>query len=219
MFIFLLIIFSQSDYRFHHYISYSSLEYFSQGDLAKKKIYPTLWWVNCFSNSMFLVALPYEDHVMHHCFWRSLRWLFRDGLLPDDTYFVGFARSELTVEDIKAACLPHMKVPGLEAVWCNIVDCLGCFFWKHCFCVSPQVTDGDTECLSAFFSKNSYLSGKHLDDTSFTQLDCHLSSLPGGADAHRLFYLALPATVYLHVSTNIRAHCMSRRSVSVMGTR
>uniref|UniRef100_A0AAQ4PE37 Glucose-6-phosphate 1-dehydrogenase n=1 Tax=Gasterosteus aculeatus aculeatus TaxID=481459 RepID=A0AAQ4PE37_GASAC len=184
MFIFLLIIFSQSDYRFHHYISYSSLEYFSQGDLAKKKIYPTLWW------------------------------LFRDGLLPDDTYFVGFARSELTVEDIKAACLPHMKVPGLEAVWCNIVDCLGCFFWKHCFCISPQVTDGDTECLSAFFSKNSYLSGKYDDDTSFTQLDCHLSSLPGGADAHRLFYLALPATVYLHVSTNIRAHCMSRRGWS-----
>uniref|UniRef100_G3P1A0 Glucose-6-phosphate 1-dehydrogenase n=2 Tax=Gasterosteus aculeatus aculeatus TaxID=481459 RepID=G3P1A0_GASAC len=127
----------------------------ASGDLAKKKIYPTLWW------------------------------LFRDGLLPDDTYFVGFARSELTVEDIKAACLPHMKV-----------------------------TDGDTECLSAFFSKNSYLSGKYDDDTSFTQLDCHLSSLPGGADAHRLFYLALPATVYLHVSTNIRAHCMSRRGWS-----
>uniref|UniRef100_A0A3B4UBY6 Glucose-6-phosphate 1-dehydrogenase n=1 Tax=Seriola dumerili TaxID=41447 RepID=A0A3B4UBY6_SERDU len=124
----------------------------ASGDLAKKKIYPTLWW------------------------------LFRDGLLPDDTYFVGFARSNLTVEDIKTACLPHMKV-----------------------------TDEESECLSAFFSKNSYLSGRYDDGGSFDQLNTHLSSLPGGGDANRLFYLALPPTVYHHVSTNIRAHGMSHK--------
>uniref|UniRef100_A0AAQ5ZYV3 Glucose-6-phosphate 1-dehydrogenase n=1 Tax=Amphiprion ocellaris TaxID=80972 RepID=A0AAQ5ZYV3_AMPOC len=62
----------------------------ASGDLAKKKIYPTLWW------------------------------LFRDGLLPDDTYFVGFARSNLTVEDIKAACLPHMKVVGLRFLLASV---------------------------------------------------------------------------------------------------
>ncbi|XP_060930243.1 glucose-6-phosphate 1-dehydrogenase-like isoform X2 [Limanda limanda] len=122
----------------------------ASGDLAKKKIYPTLWW------------------------------LFRDGLLPDNTYFVGFSRSNLTVENIKTACLPHMKV-----------------------------TDEESECLSAFFKKNSYLSGRYDDSSSFNQLSAHLSSLPGGADANRLFYLALPPTVYHHVSTNIRSHCMS----------
>uniref|UniRef100_A0AAQ5X8Z2 Glucose-6-phosphate 1-dehydrogenase n=1 Tax=Amphiprion ocellaris TaxID=80972 RepID=A0AAQ5X8Z2_AMPOC len=125
---------------------------FAQGDLAKKKIYPTLWW------------------------------LFRDGLLPDDTYFVGFARSNLTVEDIKAACLPHMKV-----------------------------TDEDSKCLSVFFSKNSYLSGRYDDGSSFDQLNNLLSSLPGGANANRLFYLALPPSVYHHVSANIRNHCMSHK--------
>ncbi len=40
----------------------------ASGDLAKKKIYPTLWF------------------------------LHRDGLIPEDTIFVGYARSELTVE-------------------------------------------------------------------------------------------------------------------------
>ncbi|XP_008316373.1 glucose-6-phosphate 1-dehydrogenase isoform X2 [Cynoglossus semilaevis] len=124
----------------------------ASGDLAKKKIYPTLWW------------------------------LFRDGLLPDNTYFVGFARSNLTVQNIKAECLPYMKV-----------------------------SDGDHECLSAFFSKNSYLRGRYDDGPSFDQLGTHMSSLPGGTDANRLFYLALPPTVYQHVSTNIRAHCMSSR--------
>lgn len=122
----------------------------ASGDLAKKKIYPTLWW------------------------------LFRDGLLPQHTYFVGFSRSNLTVEDIKTACLPYMKV-----------------------------TDEESKCLSTFFSKNSYLSGKYNDGSSFAQLNTHLSSLPGGADANRLFYLALPPTVYHNISTNIRAHCMS----------
>lgn len=80
----------------------------------------------------------------------------------------------------------------------------------------PQVTDEESECLSAFFSKNSYLRGRYDDDNSFAQLDAHLTSLPGGADANRLFYLALPPTVYHHVSTNIKAHCMSSKSVSVI---
>ncbi|CAN9516148.1 unnamed protein product [Ophioblennius macclurei] len=124
----------------------------ASGDLAKKKIYPTLWW------------------------------LFRDGLLPDDTLFVGFARSQLTVENIRTACLPHMKA-----------------------------TAADSESLSAFFGKNSYLSGRYDDDASFQRLSAHLASLPGGADAHRLFYLALPPSVYHHVSTNIRRHCMSSK--------
>ncbi|KAJ3586625.1 hypothetical protein NHX12_013021 [Muraenolepis orangiensis] len=122
----------------------------ASGDLAKKKIYPTLWW------------------------------LFRDGLLPENTYFVGFARSKLSVEDIKKACLPHMKV-----------------------------AEDEGECLSTFFSRNSYLSGRYDEGGSFSRLNAHLSSLPGGPTANRLFYLALPPTVYHHVSANIGTHCMS----------
>lgn len=79
----------------------------------------------------------------------------------------------------------------------------------------PQVTDEESERLSAFYSKNSYLRGRYDDNSSFAQLNAHLSSLPGGGDANRLFYLALPPTVYHHVSTNIQAHCMSHKSVSV----
>ncbi|XP_053704681.1 glucose-6-phosphate 1-dehydrogenase-like [Synchiropus splendidus] len=122
----------------------------ASGDLARKKIYPTLWL------------------------------LFRDGLLPDHTYFVGFARSKLSVEDILQACGPHMKV-----------------------------SDQDQESLSAFTGRNSYLSGSYDDGQSFQRLHQHLSSLPGGESSNRLFYLALPPTVYHSVCTNIRAHCIS----------
>uniref|UniRef100_A0A8C6PAH1 glucose-6-phosphate dehydrogenase (NADP(+)) n=1 Tax=Nothobranchius furzeri TaxID=105023 RepID=A0A8C6PAH1_NOTFU len=121
----------------------------ASGDLAKKKIYPTLWW------------------------------LFRDGLLPEQTYFVGFARSDLTVDAIHNACLPYLKA----------------------------------ERVSAFFSRNTYISGKYADDSSFTKLNTHILSLPGGSGANRLFYLALPPTVYHDVTKNISQHCMSTKSV------
>lgn len=51
-----------------------------QGDLAKKKIYPTLWW------------------------------LFRDNLLPAETIFYGYARSKLTIAQLRQQCEQYMKV-------------------------------------------------------------------------------------------------------------
>uniref|UniRef100_A0A4W4HLB3 Glucose-6-phosphate 1-dehydrogenase n=1 Tax=Electrophorus electricus TaxID=8005 RepID=A0A4W4HLB3_ELEEL len=124
----------------------------ASGDLAKKKIYPTLWW------------------------------LFRDGLLPEQTYFVGFARSDLTVDALRTACLPYMKVADTEA-----------------------------DRLEAFFIRNSYISGKYGDEVAFSNLHSHLLSLPGGAEANRLFYLALPPSVYLDVTKNIHRRCMSTK--------
>uniref|UniRef100_A0A4W6EZE8 Glucose-6-phosphate 1-dehydrogenase n=1 Tax=Lates calcarifer TaxID=8187 RepID=A0A4W6EZE8_LATCA len=98
----------------------------ASGDLAKKKIYPTLWW------------------------------LYRDGLLPEQTHFVGYARSDLTVDAIRTACLPYLKV-----------------------------TDTEAERLSAFFSRNTYISGKYADEASFAKLNTHILSLPGGTEANR----------------------------------
>lgn len=90
---------------------------FAQGDLAKKKIYPTLWWGGL--STLNVVSLDVTRLTNLFCFTapecgrHPSRWLFRDGLLPADTHFVGFARSDLTVEDIKTACLPHMKVEAV----------------------------------------------------------------------------------------------------------
>uniref|UniRef100_A0A3P9NJ27 Glucose-6-phosphate 1-dehydrogenase n=1 Tax=Poecilia reticulata TaxID=8081 RepID=A0A3P9NJ27_POERE len=110
------------------------------------------------------------------------RWLFKDGLLPEETYFVGFARSDLTVDAIRTACMPFM-----------------------------MVTETETERLSAFFARNTYISGKYADDASFSKLNAHMLALPGGPEANRLFYLALPPTVYHDVTKNIKQHCMSTK--------
>uniref|UniRef100_A0A8D0H3P5 Glucose-6-phosphate 1-dehydrogenase n=1 Tax=Sphenodon punctatus TaxID=8508 RepID=A0A8D0H3P5_SPHPU len=122
----------------------------ASGDLAKKKIYPTIWW------------------------------LFRDGLLPDDTYVVGYARSQLTVAEIRKQSTPYLKA-----------------------------TPEEQKKLDEFFSRNSYVSGKYDELGSFERLNAHLNRLHNGEKANRLFYLALPPSVYEPVTRNVRQTCMS----------
>ena len=82
------------------------------------------------------------------------------------------------------------------------------FYSLLMFCIH-QVEEDEGESLSTFFRRNSYLSGQYDDAASFSRLHAHLSALPGGGHANRLFYLALPPTVYHSVSANIGTLCMS----------
>ena len=122
----------------------------ASGDLAKKKIYPTIWW------------------------------LFRDGLLPEDTYIMGYARSRLTVADIRKQSEPFFKA-----------------------------TPEEKSKLEEFFARNSYVAGQYDDAASYERLDSHINALPQGTQTNRLSYLALPPTVYEAVTKNIHETCTS----------
>nr|KAG5711455.1 hypothetical protein BaRGS_025882 [Batillaria attramentaria] len=120
----------------------------ASGDLAKKKIYPTLWW------------------------------LFRDGLLPPKTYFIGYARSKLTIEDIQKNTLQYMKI-----------------------------RQGEEEKLKEFFKLNEYVAGGYDKPDGFAALD---KAIVNKGSCNRLFYLALPPSVYEAVTLNIKALCMAK---------
>ena len=178
------------------------------------------------------------------------RWLFRDGLLPEQTYFVGFARSQLTVDAIRTSCMPYLKVKldlRRNSSEGRLKDFIAdtCTYKEHdqtnlqmnnwnslltvhslllirfipllslciCFHSLTQVTDKDSDRLAAFFGRNTYISGNYGEESSFSKLDTHILSLPGGSMANRLFYLALPPTVYHDVTKNIKHCCMSTKSV------
>ena len=64
------------------------------GDLAKKKIYPTLWAI------------------------------YKSNLLPANTRFVGYARSKLSINDIREKCKPWFKVRIDYNVYKDIIDVL-----------------------------------------------------------------------------------------------
>ncbi|XP_068713345.1 glucose-6-phosphate 1-dehydrogenase-like [Montipora foliosa] len=128
----------------------------ASGDLAKKKIYPTLWY------------------------------LYKDDLIPKGTKIVGYARSELTVEKLRAKTEPFMKLK-----------------------------DGEKGKVSEFFKVCYYVQGPYNEESGFKKLNTELDKLGEGKDVvNRLFYLALPPSVFIDASENIKKFCMSSKGWS-----
>jgi len=131
----------------------------ASGDLAKKKIYPTLWA------------------------------LFRDKLVPEQTYFVGYARSNIEIKKfLSETCYKYMKV-----------------------------REGEEELYAEFVNRNYYLAGSYDNPESFAALNLEIlrvskiySNLP---ECNRIFYLALPPSVYTSVTQLLSHHCKAARSV------
>ncbi|XP_063234912.1 glucose-6-phosphate 1-dehydrogenase isoform X2 [Bacillus rossius redtenbacheri] len=124
----------------------------ASGDLAKKKIYPTLWW------------------------------LYRDKLLPKNTLFYGYARSKMTVEELRDKCHQYLKV-------------------------KPE----EKEAYEEFWKCNQYVSGNYDSRRDFELLNQALEGAVRGQVANRLFYLALPPSVFDQATVHIRNGCMASK--------
>ncbi|KAF5305134.1 hypothetical protein FQA39_LY09396 [Lamprigera yunnana] len=124
----------------------------ASGDLAKKKLYPTLWL------------------------------LYKDKLLPEKTTIYGYARSNLSISQIRENCKPYVKLLPNE-------DNLYEEFWKQ----------------------NHYISGLYDAKADFVKLNHALLTHERGSTGNRLLYLALPPTVYESVTYNIRETCMAKK--------
>lgn len=147
-----------------------------KGDLAKKKIYPTLWY------------------------------LFKEGLLPANTIFVGYARSKISVQNIKESSSKYLAFKS----------------------------EGDKQKLDTFWSRNYYVQGSYDKDPDFKHLNEELTILEDKAieshgkqangtaaeladsncqnviyEHNRLFYLALPPTVFNSSTELIKKYCWS----------
>ena len=59
---------------------------------------------------------------------------------------------------------------------------------------------------------NSYVSGTYDQGDGFEKLDAEVVRLnQKNGKAYRLFYLALPPSVYTSVTKNIHTHCMAQK--------
>ncbi|CAM6097982.1 unnamed protein product [Calypogeia fissa] len=128
----------------------------ASGDLAKKKTFPALFN------------------------------LFKQGFLPSDQVRVlGYARTELTNEDLRKRLRGYLKA-------------------------------SDPSVLEAFLKLVTYTAGGYDSTEGFQKLEKeivqHEETLhAGGASNQRLFYLALPPSVYPQVSTMIRQNNMTQQ--------
>ncbi|XP_054707895.1 glucose-6-phosphate 1-dehydrogenase-like [Uloborus diversus] len=124
----------------------------ASGNLAKKKIYPTLWA------------------------------LYRDELLPKNINIIGYARSNLTVADIKSGCCSYISK-----------------------------TDHESEKIGLFFRMNRYIQGLYDSSKDFRNLNDVISSLEKTPSANRIYYLALPPGLYTGVTSIIKEEGMSSK--------
>jgi len=135
----------------------------ASGDLAKKKIYPTLWW------------------------------LYRDDLLPVNTFFLGYARSKLDiVEYLTKTAYQYMKV-------------------------KPE----EKQLFDEFVKKNYYLAGSYDKDENFVELNQKILDISkehttpskenNNFECNRIFYFALPPSVYTSVSLFLSNYCKAKK--------
>jgi len=122
----------------------------ASGDLAKKKTFPALFG------------------------------LFRQGYLDPSTKIIGYARSDLSLEDLHSRINPHLGKPNGSA---------------------------DDAKVAQFFKMVSYVHGPYDAPEGVAKLKSHIEDLEsqmGVQKSHRLLYLALPPSVFLSVATNIK---------------
>ncbi|XP_028178285.1 glucose-6-phosphate 1-dehydrogenase [Ostrinia furnacalis] len=122
----------------------------ASGDLAKKKIYPTIWF------------------------------LYRDDLLPEKTKFIGYARTKQTMAEVRQKSEKYMKV-----------------------------RPGEEEKFEKFWAANDYHAGSYDKRIDYELLNQLITKHEKGPVANRIFYLAVPPTVFSDVTVNIRNACTS----------
>ena len=118
--------------------------FWASGDLARKKIYPTLWA------------------------------LFRDKLLPENTLVFGYARSTLTMSQLRDTCVETVKAK-----------------------------EGEKKLLEEFWAINSYVAGSYDNEEDLHHLVKKMAEKEKDC-ANRLFYLALPPSVFKPITSMIK---------------
>lgn len=69
--------------------------------------------------------------------------------------------------------------------------------------------------LDDFCQLCTYVSGQYDKDESFLNLDAHLKEIEEGRpEAHRLFYMALPPSVFTIVSQHLKRCCYPTRGIA-----
>lgn len=103
--------------------------------------------------------------------------LFRDNLLPNKTIIYGYARSKLTVAELRAKIDPFIEVKPEEQTKYEE-------FWKT----------------------NYYFAGAYDTAADFGKFNAELAQY---GKSNRLFYLALPPSVFEPVSELVKGVLMS----------
>ena len=117
----------------------------------------------------------------------NLSTKYRNQFLPKDVKIVGYARTKMDHEEYLRRVKSYIKTPTKD--------------------IEQQLED--------FCSLCTYVSGQYDRDESFLQLTKHLEDLEKGRkETHRLFYMALPPSVFTIVSQHLKKCCYPAKGIA-----
>ncbi|KAF5530480.1 mediator of RNA polymerase II transcription subunit 14 [Fusarium mexicanum] len=117
----------------------------------------------------------------------ALFGLYRNQFLPKDVKIVGYARTKMDHDEYIRRIKSYIKTPTKE--------------------IEQQ--------LEEFAGLCTYVSGQYDKDESFQGLEQHLQEVEQGRpENHRLFYMALPPSVFTIVSQHLKKICYPKNGVA-----
>ncbi|KAF0512390.1 glucose-6-phosphate 1-dehydrogenase [Gigaspora margarita] len=131
----------------------------ASGDLAKKKTYPALFG------------------------------LYRNGFLPEGTRIIGYARSNLSLQEFHNRLFEYAKLP----------------------------TDPIKEQFKEFLKICTYISGQYDKDEDYKRLNKAVEEVESTIESgnkNRVFYMALPPSVFIPVGHGIKKNLYSNKGVN-----
>ena len=117
----------------------------------------------------------------------ALFGLHRNNFLPKNVKIVGYARTKMDHAEYLKRVKSYIKTPTKD--------------------MEAQ--------LEEFCGMCSYISGQYDQDDSFIQLRKHLEKLEAGRkENHRVFYMALPPSVFITVSQHLKRNCYPSNGIA-----
>jgi glucose-6-phosphate 1-dehydrogenase len=117
----------------------------------------------------------------------ALFGLHRNNFLPKNVKIVGYARTKMDREEYLRRVKSYIKTPTKEI----------------------------EEQLATFCDLCTYISGQYDQDDSFVELRKHLEQLEEGrSETNRIFYMALPPSVFITVSQHLKKICYPTKGIA-----
>ncbi|KAG5643962.1 hypothetical protein DXG03_009313 [Asterophora parasitica] len=113
----------------------------------------------------------------------ALFGLYRQGFLPRDVKIVGYARTKMDRDEFHKRATSYIKNPDND----------------------PEVSAH----IEEFKALSTYVSGSYEDGAAFDNLNKHLEEIESkyqSKETNRIFYLALPPSVFVPVAKNLKEH-------------
>ncbi|KAG7096949.1 hypothetical protein E1B28_004347 [Marasmius oreades] len=119
----------------------------------------------------------------------ALFTLLRQDFLPRDVKIVGYARTKMDKEEFHKRITSYIKNPNDD----------------------PEIAAK----IEKFKSISTYVPGDYDDGAAFDNLNQYLEEIESSyqsKERHRLFYLALPPSVFIPVCKNVKEHCYIKKN-------